>query len=76
MVGAAMSPDEVNLSWSDDGGQTYGNPVPQTTNNQTNGQYQWRRLGYARDRVYRLQWSGAGECALNGAWIDMIPADT
>jgi hypothetical protein len=76
MVGAAMVPDEVNLDWSDDGGQTYGNPVPQTTNNTTNGQYQWRRLGYARDRVYRLQWGGVGECALNGAWIDMIPADT
>jgi hypothetical protein len=73
MVGTSLSPDTVNLSWSDDGGQTYGTPVPQTVNNQSNGQYQWRRLGYTRDRVYRLQWQGLGETALNGAWIDVIP---
>jgi hypothetical protein len=73
MVGTALSPDTVNLSWSDDGGQTYGTPVPQTVNNQSNGQYQWRRLGYTRDRVYRVQWQGQGETALNGAWIDVIP---
>lgn len=76
MAGNQLSPDTVNLSWSDDGGQTFGSAVPQTVNNQTNGQYQWRRLGYARDRVYRLQWQGVGECALNGAWIDMLPAET
>jgi hypothetical protein len=73
MVGTALSPDTVNLSWSDDGGQTYGTPVPQTVDNQSNGQYQWRRLGYTRDRVYRVQWQGQGEAALNGAWIDVIP---
>jgi hypothetical protein len=73
MVGTALSPDTVNLSWSDDGGQSYGTPVPQTVNNQSNGQYQWRRLGYTRDRVYRMQWQGQGETALNGAWIDVIP---
>ena len=76
MLGTTLNPDTVNLSWSDDGGQTYGASVPQTINNQSNGQYQWRRLGYARDRVYQLQWQGVGECALNGAWIDVIPADT
>lgn len=76
MAGAPLSPDTVALDWSDDAGQSYGSPVPQTINNQTNGQYQWRRLGYARDRVYRLTWSGAGECALNGAYIDVIPQGT
>jgi hypothetical protein len=76
MVGTQLSTDTVDLSWSDDGAQTYGAAVPQTVNNQSNGQYQWRRLGYARDRVYRLQWSGQGECALNGAWIDVIPMDS
>jgi hypothetical protein len=76
MTGAAMTPDTIDLDWSDDAGQTYGTPVPQTTDNQTNGQYQWRRLGYARDRVYRLTWSGNGECALNGAYIDIIPQGT
>jgi len=75
-AGAALSPDTLQLDWSDDAGQTYGTPVPQTINNQTDGQYQWRRLGYARDRVYRLTWSGQGECALNGAYIDIIPQGT
>ncbi len=76
MTGAAMTPDTIDLDWSDDAGQSFGTPVPQTTDNQTNGQYQWRRLGYARDRVYRLTWSGEGECALNGAYIDVIPQGT
>jgi hypothetical protein len=75
-AGAAMSPDTISLDWSDDGGQTYGTAVPQTINNQTNGQYQWRRLGYARDRVYRATWSGSGEHALNGAWADVTPGAT
>ena len=76
MTGAQLSPDQVNLSWSDDGGQSFGAAVPQTVHNATNGQYQWRRLGYARDRVYQLQWQGSGEHALNGAWIDVIPHGT
>jgi hypothetical protein len=75
-AGAALTPDTINLDWSDDGGQTYGTAVPQTINNQTNGQYQWRRLGYARDRVYRATWSGSGEHALNGAWADVTPGAT
>lgn len=75
-AGAAMTPDTVSLDWSDDAGQTYGTPVAQTINNQTNGQYQWRRLGYARDRVYRATWSGQGDCALNGAYVDVVPQGT
>lgn len=74
--GSAMSPDTLSLDWSDDAGQTFGTPVNQTINNQTNGQYLWRRLGYGRDRVYRLTWSGSGEFALNGAYSDGIPQGT
>jgi hypothetical protein len=76
MAGSAMSPDTVLLDWSDDAGQTFGTPVPQTINNQTNGQYLWRRLGYGRDRVYRAYWTGVGEFALNGAYSDGIPEAT
>lgn len=76
MAGAGLTPDTVLLDWSDDAGQSFGTPVAQTINNQTLGQYQWRRLGYARDRVYRLTWTGSGECALNGAYIDIIPQGT
>ena len=74
--GAQMVPDTIALDWSDDAGQTFGTQVNQTINNQTNGQYLWRRLGYGRDRVYRLTWSGAGEFALNGAYSDGIPQGT
>lgn len=76
VAGSAMSPDTIALDWSDDGGQTFGTPVNQTINNQTNGQYLWRRLGYGRDRVYRMTWSGNGEFALNGAYSDGIPQAT
>jgi hypothetical protein len=76
MAGASLSPDTVALDWSDDAGQSFGTPVNQTIGNAMNGQYQWRRLGYARDRVYRLTWSGAGECALQGAYIDVLPEGT
>lgn len=76
MAGSSMSPDTIALDWSDDGGQTFGTPVNQTINNATNGQYLWRRLGYGRDRTYRMTWSGAGEFALNGAYSDGIPQGT
>ena len=76
MAGSALSPDIIQLDWSDDAGQTFGTQVPQTINNQTNGQYLWRRLGYGRDRVYRMTWNGAGEFALNGAYSDGIPQGT
>jgi hypothetical protein len=76
MTGAQMNPDTVILQWSDDAGQSWGTQVPQTTNNQTNGQYIWRRLGYGRDRVYSAIWSGVGEFALNGAYSDGIPEAT
>lgn len=75
-AGASLAPDTLALDWSDDAGQTFGTPVNQTIGNATNGQYQWRRLGYARDRVYRLTWSGNGESALNGAYVDVIPHGT
>ena len=74
--GHALTPDTINLTWSDDGARSYGTPVPQTVGNAVNGQYLWRRLGYGRDRVFRLDWSGTGEFALNGAWIDAIPMAT
>jgi hypothetical protein len=76
MSGTSLSPDQISLRWSDDGGQTFGTPVTQTTNNASNGQYSWRRLGMARDRVYELSWTATGETALNGAWVELEPAGT
>ena len=58
----------VLLDWSDDRGQTFGNPVPQSIGN--NGQFltsmQWQRLGMARDRVFRLTWTCPFKTALHG----------
>jgi len=76
MDGSSLSPDQVTLDWSDDAGHTFGTAMPQTVGASTYGQYQWRRLGYARDRVYRLTWQGSGECALNGAWVDILEQGT
>lgn len=47
------------LAWSDDGGRTWGNAAEASLG--AIGQYrtrvEWRRLGSARHRVFRLQWS-------------------
>lgn len=65
----------IDLSWSDDRGKTFGNPVSQSLGNQ--GEYlttvSWNRLGNARDRVFKLQWSAALKTALNGSFITVSP---
>lgn len=65
-------PPVVNLRWSDDRGKTYGSYVQQSLG--ALGKYmtniQWRRLGYARDRVFEISWSVPTQTALNGAWIE------
>ena len=69
------SPDtpQILLSWSDDRGVTYSNPIWQSMGQQ--GQYRtnvsWRRLGMARDRVFKLQWSAPVQTSLNGAFVDI-----
>lgn len=65
--------DTVFLEWSDDRGHSYGNPVGQTIGE--TGQYltsvQWQRLGYGRDRVFRVTWSVPTLTALQGAYIEL-----
>lgn len=71
--GTTDSPN-VSLSWSDNRGESYGNPVEQSLGNV--GEYltqpQWSRLGLARDRVYLLSWSAPMITALNGAYLEII----
>jgi hypothetical protein len=47
------------LSWSNDGGRTFGNAAEARLG--AIGQYlarmEWRRLGQSRDRVFRMQWA-------------------
>jgi len=49
----------IDLSWSDDGGYTWGEPVQRSAGRV--GEYQarvlWQRLGYGRDRVWRLDYA-------------------
>jgi hypothetical protein len=63
----------INLEWSDDRGHSYGSPVSQNIGDR--GAYitslQWQRLGYARDRVFRISWSVPLRTALQGAFIDI-----
>lgn len=64
--------DTVALSWSDDRGKTFGFPVEQGFGR--GGEFltviSWNRLGYARDRIFKLQWSAAIKTALNGAFVE------
>jgi hypothetical protein len=62
----------ISLSWSDDKGRTYGNPVMQSMGK--TGEYltvpSWNALGEARDRVFKLSWSIDMKTALNGGFIE------
>jgi hypothetical protein len=64
---------KISLSWSDDKGMTYGNPVMQSMG--LKGEYlttvSWNRLGMGRDRIFKLQWSeNIPGLSLNGVFID------
>jgi len=65
--------DLIWLSWSDDRGHTFGNPVSQPFGDR--GDYltslQWQRLGMARDRVFCISWSAPIKTAIQGAWIEV-----
>lgn len=82
-VGTQAEPDPdniptVDLSWSDNGGITYGNPVPQGFGE--GGDYlttvSWNRLGMARDRLFKLEWSAAIKTSLAGAFVTARVART
>lgn len=68
----------VALDWSDDRGVSFGFPVEQSLGRQ--GQFfttvSWNRLGYARDRIFRLTWSAPVKTALNGAFAEIKLAKT
>ena len=50
----------VELSWSNDGGAEFGNPVTRSVGKvgERFPRLTWRRLGSARNRVWRLRYSG------------------
>ncbi len=67
---------KVSLSWSDNKGVSYGNPVMQSLGK--TGEYitvpSWNRLGQARDRVFKVSSSANAKTSLNGAFIDLKKA--
>lgn len=68
----------IYLSWSDDRGVSFGNPVAAGLG--AAGEYrtsvQWNRLGMARSRVFALETSAPMDVALLGAWVDAAKADS
>jgi len=69
---------QLNLRWSDDRGQSFGNYLQ--TSLGKSGEYQtspqFQRLGLCRDRVYELMWSADMKTALNGAYIGLEESDS
>lgn len=69
---------DINLSWSDDRGKTYGYSVAQSFGQ--GGAYlttiSWNRLGMARDRIFKLEWSAAIKTSLLGGFIESRNART
>lgn len=68
----------ISLQVSDDRGRTFWNAPTQGLG--AVGQYlvqpQWRQLGLARDRVFKVSWSEGVFTALQGAWLDVTPSET
>ncbi len=66
------APPVFMLRWSDDRGQSWGNPIQLVAGEK--GKFSTRPdargLGSAMDRVYEISWSFIGEVALNGAWVE------
>ncbi|MBS4074588.1 hypothetical protein KGY14_05215 [Ameyamaea chiangmaiensis] len=66
----------IAVDWSDDRGETFGAPRELTLGTSGNVWPTLWRLGMARDRVYRITWTGQAQTALMGAFIDIDPVRT
>lgn len=68
----------IFLDWSDDRGVSYGQPIGQTLGlgGETLTNVKWNRLGYARDRIFRLKTSEPIRLALNGGFASPVPGRT
>ncbi len=73
-TGSFTDPQAV-LTWSDDGGQTFGNEhfAPIGMSGETKNRCIWRRLGIARDRVYEVRISDPVNRDIVGASIQGEP---
>jgi hypothetical protein len=80
VVGPALESNapQVQLSWSDDRGATFGNSLfgSMGATGETLTNIQFRRCGMARDRVFRIRWSEPVKTSLQGAWVTSKKAAT
>lgn len=64
------------LRWSDTRGASWSNAIKEDLGSE--GEYlrsvQFQRLGMARDRVFEVSWSSNVKTALNGAFLETMPA--
>jgi hypothetical protein len=69
---------QVFLSWSNDRGRSFGNPVGNSLGLIGNYlvQPQWQRLGLSRSRVYAVEWACACPTALLGAFLEATPGSS
>jgi hypothetical protein len=65
------------LSWSSDGGRTWSNDASASLGRlgEYRSRVEWRRLGAARDRVFRLQWADPVFTSLISVNIDAEGGD-
>ncbi len=76
-ITGTIVPCTLQLRWSDDGGQTWGQPlVMPMMEGVYNQLLKWNRLGMARDRVFELSWRTSTKTALNGAWVTYVMAES
>lgn len=77
---AVVGTPTLYLRWSDTRGATWEIPIEILMDySGTDPKYRSlavRRLGRARDRVFELYWSFANPTALNGAFVEVEPAET
>ncbi|QQX91335.1 hypothetical protein IGS75_01445 [Gluconobacter sphaericus] len=66
----------ISVDWSDDRGATWRAPQSLMLGTTGNTWPTIWRLGIARDRVYRLTWTGAAQTALMGAFLEVDPTAT
>ena len=64
----------ISLEWSKDGGHTWTSPVSTTPSlSGYGGRLAWRRLGRARDRVFRLSSTSSVKQAWSNAYLELTP---
>jgi hypothetical protein len=68
---AGVTTGSFSLSWSNDAGQTYNTPSSVSLpSGSTGARAIWRRLGKARDRVYKVTTSDSWAPTITGAFLE------